>query len=363
MTNIRQNNFEVLRVVSIFLIIVSHCIYFGIKQHPIHQSFNPYDVASLIDYILTEGIYLLAGIGVNCFVMISGFFLIDKTDFRIKGSLKVWTTTFFYSFVGFVLVSLLSARTLSLTELVNYVEPIHSEIYWFVTMYMGMIIIAPYISLGTQSFSKQKYLLLLVVLFVILFEFPFGVVFTDGHDLIWFLFLFLIGGYLKRFELPQWINNYSGLLVFAILTGMVLLFTGVNIIQVSGGKEGFTLMGVSNNNLRIFLSLAVFVWFKNHHFSGALYGWLARLSTFAFGVYLIHEHPLIKDYIWRYAIPDIIDVPISVWVLMVSIGIFCGCCIIDFIRLLVFKSLRFEFFLERIDLFFRQMNINDNKYE
>lgn len=174
MRNLRQNNFEVLRVLSIFLIIASHCFYFGIKQHPVHQNLSVEGLAGMLNYLTAEGLYLLAGIGVNCFVMISGYFMINRPQMRYKGIMHVWLLTSFYSIIGYIVMTAVSGESVRFIGIVDYIEPIHSNKYWFVSQYIGMALIAPFIAKGVVSLQKREYLALLMVLFILFFEVPWG---------------------------------------------------------------------------------------------------------------------------------------------------------------------------------------------
>jgi len=67
----RQNNVEILRVLSMFLIIVSHYIYHGLKNSPNHINDDITTVMGEANYVTMEFLWIISCIAVNCYVMIT----------------------------------------------------------------------------------------------------------------------------------------------------------------------------------------------------------------------------------------------------------------------------------------------------
>ena len=124
MNNNRIASLDVLRVLSMYLVVVSHYIYHGIKTRPELQDY--YTLETLFgggNYVSLEALYVISCVAVNCFVMISGYFLIDKMSYRWKGILNVWLETFFYS-VSFLVASFGLNGSVSLTSVLHSILPI-----------------------------------------------------------------------------------------------------------------------------------------------------------------------------------------------------------------------------------------------
>lgn len=91
----RFSNFEMLRIVSMSGIIAMH--YFtghlgGMAQEAIFPNFT---------WFFSQLIYSLSIPLVNCFVLLTGFFLIDKFCFNIRKVIELLTITMFYGVLGF----------------------------------------------------------------------------------------------------------------------------------------------------------------------------------------------------------------------------------------------------------------------
>ncbi|MCR4574786.1 MAG: hypothetical protein K5787_13600, partial [Lentisphaeria bacterium] len=72
------------------------------------------------------------------------------------------------------------------------------------------------------------------------------------------------------------------------------------------------------------------------------------LSSLAFSVYLIHAHPLMLKIILRNRIniTDLSIVPFSICIIIIPMGIYILCSLLDYIRLKLFSC--FEFFISYI---------------
>ena len=89
----RDSRFELLRILSMFLIILFHFEYFG-------ESWRIAKANSLLNQIILSSYLPFGKIGVYLFIMITGYFVGIKR-YRIKKSLSktfiIWSETLFYS--------------------------------------------------------------------------------------------------------------------------------------------------------------------------------------------------------------------------------------------------------------------------
>lgn len=92
----RIANFEILRTVAMLFIVFWHFCVRGLTESS-YPSFI-YKVNTNTGVFNLSIVFLLLVIlcvSVNCYVMITGYFMIDKTDFSFKRIEKVWLQTFF----------------------------------------------------------------------------------------------------------------------------------------------------------------------------------------------------------------------------------------------------------------------------
>lgn len=89
---IRESNFELLRILSMFLIVLHH---FSVYSENL---FEPGSTGYLLHYMFSVG----GKLGVNCFFLISGYFLCEK-ERNINKLFKLWGEIFFGQLLFFAL--------------------------------------------------------------------------------------------------------------------------------------------------------------------------------------------------------------------------------------------------------------------
>ena len=78
---VRQSNFELLRIISIVIIIAHHIAFHGGFEYPT-------EVVS-INKLWIQFLLLGGKIGVDLFILISGYFLISSTKVKINRTLRL----------------------------------------------------------------------------------------------------------------------------------------------------------------------------------------------------------------------------------------------------------------------------------
>ena len=115
----RQLNFELLRIISMLLIITLHFISHGggVELSDKYSAMN----------IIMLFIDLCAMVSVNCYVLLSSYFL--KGKISLKKILLLWIEVEFYSIVIYFLSCLLGKSAFSLGELVIVLLPVSNKRY------------------------------------------------------------------------------------------------------------------------------------------------------------------------------------------------------------------------------------------
>ena len=341
----RQNNFEVLRMLCMFFVVTGHYIFHGVKEHTELQVFFQFDsFLGGFNWITMEALYVISCVAVNCFVMISGYFLIEKTTIRWGGIGRVWIQTLFY---GALLLGLaaLAGKNPDLRSGLFGILPIYGRQYWFVGIYLGLMLVAPFLSRLARCLNKRQYLLLLTLLFILNFEFPYGDLFGGAFSLPWFIFLFLLAGYMKLWGVPQIVVRHKGLIFWGVWS---LLMIGAVCVCLFRGK-GMDLISTDYNGLVFFLSLTVFICFAHTPMEGKFWAGIAKLAPFCFAVYLIHANPLWDGMLWESVIPGEYKIPMLFHCLAFALIIYLVCLLADMLRSLLFKALHIPQLINWID--------------
>ena len=189
------------------LIVVQHYVVWGIKQSDLAK-FHINSAYDLCDYISMEALYLLSCIGVNCFIMITGYFLIDRFEYRWKSLIGLWSTTAFYSIILYA-ISIGFGTEFNKFNFIGCFLPVWSDQYWFITKYIGLMLLAPFLSILATNINKTSYRVLLFILFCMSFMVPYGNIYAGGKSIMWMSFVYLTAGYLRLFGINTTIKNTS----------------------------------------------------------------------------------------------------------------------------------------------------------
>lgn len=341
----RAINLDLLKILAMFLVVVSHYIFHGLKSNELHYSWDVSTVGGIMEYTIVELMYIISCVAVNCFVMITGYFCIERVDFRWKGIIKTITTTLFYSII-FLLLAKVTNKQITTPVIINSIFPIHQELYWFVTSYVGLMLIAPFLSRLAIGINKRVYMVLLCVLFIISFRLLYGKVFAGFSSIIFFSFLYLLAGYVKLYSIPQkWIDNkgYILLMVWGII---YLIVTCANVFLCEG--TSFLLRSFSYDSLILFLSVATFIYFAYLRLESNFWKSLSKVTPYVFGVYLLHDNPIFRVDLWNKCIPTYYNIPIYFHCLIVSFVIFTIGIVIDYLRNKLFILIRIHKLEDRI---------------
>lgn len=137
----RKSNFELLRIVSMVMIVACHYCYYG------GALFEGSGMTWIIAAFLKTG----GKLGVTCFVLISGYFMCDK-EYKISSVFRVALQTMFYSLLAIIIVHLFGGSTDIKTIFKEFFSPIYG-CYWFVTAYIGMYLISPFLNIILQRLN------------------------------------------------------------------------------------------------------------------------------------------------------------------------------------------------------------------
>lgn len=192
-----------------------------------------------------------------CFIFISGYFGIK---FRIKRLAELVLWCIFVS-VGVTLIkSFLLHDEISLRELWEAFFPITANKWWFMTAYIQLFVLSPFLNYGMEKLCKRQQLtvLLLIYLFSIARMFMGGA--NAGSSLMGVVFVYLLGRYFKQYGI--WSYKKSKLFYLFSLIAFFAITMSVYYISCITGKYFvlkliFYFMGYANP-LIIVMAISIF---------------------------------------------------------------------------------------------------------
>lgn len=193
----RMSNFELLRIVSMLGIVAIHYMAKDFGGMSGQSSFPEFS------WYFSQLIYSFAYPLVNCFVLISGYFLINKKNFGIRKVIDLIIITAFYGIIGYIIGVYCGVTTLSLTGVFYSVFPFFASRRWFVETYIILVLLAPFINKAVRKIDQRSFQILLVIQ-VAIFSLWYSIglsspVLDDGYGIINFITLYLLGAYYRLF--------------------------------------------------------------------------------------------------------------------------------------------------------------------
>ncbi len=329
----KKSNFEFLRILSMIMIILHH--------FSVHSEWN-FPLGVTLPKFVVQLLSIGGKVGVNCFILISGYFLC-KSSFKLKSLRNIWLNTLFYSIFITLCFLFFDHAKINVVNIIRSLFPILTSTYWFITAYILLYLCVPYLNLLIKNMDEKLYKRLLVGFFLI-FSFIQNITQIEilGSNLLWFIFLYFLGGYIRLYfhkDLTK-ANLYIVLNLLLFLDLLVLLFLDLLSYYFSflGGKE--TAVFSSNQGIfPLFIALFLFLIIKNLNFKYNEF--VNKIASTTFSVYLIHEHPLIRNLLWE-EVMIVVNKDSSLSIIILGLGfsvvIFVLCSLIDLLKQTLFKK-------------------------
>ncbi len=344
----RESNFEVLRTVAMFFIVLYHCLTHGIGDG---YGFNCNHPITLANGLFSDFILVFSSIAVNLYVMISGYFLVDK-NFKFSRIVRTWTNTCFYSCVVTLVFTAFQFIPFNLISLGKSFFPVSTDAYWFVTQYIGLLILSPFLTIIARQLSYRQYIFLLVggafLCLSIIPDFPMAKRYHVAHgNSVWsFAYLFFIAGFIKL--------HLKNIRMASLLMMTLVLILLVFFCEVVGGYSNgmIHLYWLNYNGIVLILSVVVFILVRQMNVpDNRFWNTLVSVAPYTFGVYLIHDHLLVREWLWSaISIPSYCDNALfPIIVIGLCIVIFLVCSMIDAVRKKLFSLLRIDYLISKTD--------------
>lgn len=330
----RNSNFELLRLLAMAMVVVGHLcmVDFRLDVHSVVCA-EPWLC------FLKFGLERLAGVAVDMFILISGYFCIRP---KVKSIFNLFYTIVFWRFATAFGQWMCGVESADVLFSPNVLNPLN---IWFVKAYLILLLLSPLLNKFVEASDKRSLLRYIGVFYLVAFISDFIIpikfwgVFGGGYSAIWFVELYLIGRYVRLYGLGRFdfsnrknIGLYTGLsLGAALLLWSVCLMTDVKVIF--GRTACF--VGYYTSPFVLLSAIALFRVFSKIQFQSRVINYLA-LSTFA--IYLSHSP---TKWFWRLA-NEMKALGVCEWCLCgaaLVVAIFVGTILIDQVRIYSWRGL------------------------
>ena len=333
----RMANLEVLRCVAMMMVVVLH--YLG-KGGLLPDLTAPLSVQDMVAWLL-EACCIVA---VNVYMMISGYFLCESS-FKLSRLLTLWLQLWLYS-VGIgvlaVVTGIVPAAEVSTHYYLTLLFPVTMGHYWFLTAYLFLYILLPFVGMGLRRMTKQQFQVALVLLFVTFCLLKSVLPFRleedgKGYDCLWYLCVFCAAAYLRRFGIPFLQKKSRALLLYLI--GIFGTFGEAMLLHLfylkTGSLELILKIPYEYNHIFPFLaSLGLFCLFLDSSIQGKIGSVAVRIALEA-GECIWRSAAIWVRYAWqKWLGVEQIDgvLPLLLWTVLVVVVVFVLGILLDFVR-------------------------------
>ena len=277
-------------------------------------------------------------IACTVFVLVGSWFMCEQ-PFKTRRPLSLWLSLWLYT-VPVTLLCRLAGLDVSLGALRWAAFPAGTRQLWFISDYLVLLLCVPLLNRLLHGLPRRAHKGVLLVLAVPLVVYPtvFG---QDGIlvDTAWmFLYDYLLAAYLRRWpdnRLSRLLNRPTAALVLGL--GLPLANTAIRaVLEYRGATDSRafqyiayyrTALGALPNLLA---ALALFYLFKNLDLGCVR--WVNALSGTTLGVYILHQVPVLRDFLWNGIFHAQAHHGSVVYTLFAIFAVFFGCAAVDAVR-------------------------------
>ena len=295
-----------LRILAMIQIITLHAFNFGgitAYSHEIGGSFLK--IADLV--------WAFNHTPVNLFLLLTGYFSVES-EFNIRKKLNQTKHVYFlmagYSIVLSIAFWAVSPPTFfggnladNMREILRAFTPFLSRTWYYLTLFIIVSLLSPFVNTVLQRLTKRQYLFLLSICFFVVSIWPvlaklrFISTFVSvdnivsvakGKGLYSFLLMYMIGGYIKRFM--KGANNKKAVYLLGFFA-LCMADWCLNLTNIGYQK----VFGWYSNPFVIGQAVCLFMLFREFDFYSKGVNTVAKATL---GVYIIHEFRYVRKLIW-----------------------------------------------------------------
>ena len=192
----RDSNIELFRIITMFFIVAHHYVVnsgLTLEDGPIAA--NPLSGNSI--FLLLFGAW--GKIGINCFVMITGYFMC-KSSITLRKFAKLLGEIMFYK-IGIGLIFLITGyEPLCLKSLVKTFLPVSSVETNFVGCYILFFLFIPFLNILIRNMTEKQHILLLLLCgFTYVFFGTIKKMPVSMNYVSWFIVLYFMASYIRMY--------------------------------------------------------------------------------------------------------------------------------------------------------------------
>ena len=335
----RRSNLELYRIIVMLSIVAHHYVVnsglFNMMDKEPTMSVN-----SLFFYIF--GMWVKTGI--NCFVMITGYFMCTS-NITIQKFFKLALEILFYRIIIYFIFVFSGYMSFDIVEFLKRFILVRNVSHSFTHCFILFFLCIPFLNIIIQHLTqKQHKYLIFFCLFIYSFFRTVPGFLVSMNYVSWFCVLFFISSYLRLYSFPHkgeakyWLKASIISILLASLSVLAIKFFRLSL-------PPYRFVSDSNAIFAVIVAFCTFNLFNNINLP--YNKWINWIGGSTFGVFLIHTNGnIMRQWLWKEAIQCVEHFNTSYYALYAIISvlvIFFVCTLIDRIRILTLEKWTFDF--------------------
>ena len=338
----RNYGIDLLKMTSMLMVVFLHLLGGGGILDGLEQLSLGYEMM----WLLETACYC----AVNCFAMATGY-IMCRTRFKYSRIIALWLQVVFYTLGITLLFSLFMPGYVGLRQWKWALTPVASMQYWYFTAYFGMFFFIPFFNKLIAALDRRE-LKRLVAAVILLFTMLPLISRQDvfrlhaGYSMAWLSALYFIGAYFRLYPPKRDVRSLQSFLGYCAM----ILATWLSKLAVQAAssmwgsgelRTGGALISYVSPTI-LAASVFLFLAFANKSFGPWAQKVISHLSPASFGVYLIHCHPLVWNYVLWGSLAGLTSLPAFVLgaaVILLGLCVYAACTVIDLMRGYLFARL------------------------
>ena len=330
----RDTNLELYRVIVMLLIVAHHYV--------VHSGLTYADGPIYTQPLSVQSIFLAVfgawgKTGINCFVLITGYYMCTS-NITAKKLVKLIGTYIFYKVTLQIVFWITGYDSFSFKSLWNCVWPISNVGNNFISAYFLFYLLIPFLNILVKNLTKKQHtLLLLFCAFVYILPATLPIFPLTMNYISWLAVLYFIGSYIRIYP----VKLYENTKLWGLLMVVSIVMSAASVVACAwlGHKLNknmlYYLVSDSNTLLAVLNGVTSFVFFRSLKVKNSKV--INGIATTTFGVLCIHICiPSIKNWIWKDLL-NAVGAYDEMWMPLHAIGstalVFFACSAIDFLRI------------------------------
>lgn len=239
-------------------------------------------------------------IGINCFVLITGYFMC-KSKITVKKFLKLFWEIEFYKIIIYVVFVASGYEALSISGIVKAILPITSIETNFTGCFLVFYLCIPFLNILVKNMDEKQHLKLLgLVFFTYVFMGTVPKFAVSMNYVSWFTCLYFIASYIRLY--PKKIFRQTRTWAACMVVTAVLCIASVLCCSWVGAEidkqVAYFFVSDSNTFLAVCMGIFSFLFFKNLNIPQSKT--INTIASSTFGVLLIHANSdTMRDWLWK----------------------------------------------------------------